>query len=538
MYLDKDTSGKRNSAASLEAPSVEEADGGSLDPDSPSATVVVPLYQGKAVGDTVTMHWEGETGAGSTSDSIQVTGSNLPRVIRFYVSAQYIAANDGKTVAVSYTVVSVAGGTESSDALTLAVGDASPEPGLVAPPEIEGVVNGVLNLEDVPAGGAKASVAPYGGMARYDVVFISINDGEWEDAKSISSDAEVGQPVTFTIARDVLMRFSGQAVSIRTQIIPASGEPFESNDSTVRILEPVGELPVVDVPLAEGGSIDPDAVIGPSVAVVVKPYQGIAEGDVITLTWTNASGVPAAFVETVTVGGTPQQDYVFDVPRAHVDQNRDQSALLSYTVKRGGGAPVASDALTLFIGEAFEAAVSVDATGKGYLVAEKPPLVVPAFATYTREGKFGTGPYTYQTSDADVAQVNNAGVVVATGNGSATISATDSLGQTRSHSLTVVGIRQVFFVSASANFAGAKVACTTAGLDMVSLDDMKAFWRGYYPSTGPVAGYMGWLSYLFWTGTQIGAGTAYAYDLNGGSEQGNATGRNEADFLQVIGIAP
>ncbi|WP_254915964.1 hypothetical protein [Pandoraea sp. PE-S2T-3] len=306
----------------------------------------------------------------------------------------------------------------------------------------------------------------------------------------------------------------------------------------MRILEPVGELPVVDVPLAEGGSIDPDAVIGPSVAVVVKPYQGIAEGDVITLTWTNASGVPAAFVETVTVGGTPQQDYVFDVPRAHVDQNRDQSALLSYTVKRGGGAPVASDALTLFIGEAFEAAVSVDATGKGYLVAEKPPLVVPAFATYTREGKFGTGPYTYQTSDADVAQVNNAGVVVATGNGSATISATDSLGQTRSHSLTVVGIRQVFFVSASANFAGAKVACTAAGLDMVSLDDMKAFWRGYYPSTGPVAGYMGWLSYLFWTGTQIGAGTAYAYDLNGGSEQGNATGRNEADFLQVIGIAP
>ncbi len=38
----------------------------------------------------------------------------------------------------------------------------------------------------------------------------------------------------------------------------------------------------------------------------------------------------------------------------------------------------------------------------------------------------------------------------------------------------------------------------------------------------------------------MGGGTAYAYDLNGTSPsgEGNATGRDKADYLQVVGITP
>ncbi|MGC7405850.1 Ig-like domain-containing protein [Pandoraea pneumonica] len=538
MYLDKNMGGRRDAAASLEPPLVEEAVDGTLDPELFEAKVVIPVYTGKALGDYITMYWKGATDAGSMSDSISVNASNLPRVIRLSVFDEHIAPNDGHTVDVHYTVEHEDGTTETSDTITIAVGEQAPEPGLVEPPDIEGVVNGVLNLEDVPADGAKAIVMPYAGMGLFDVVFININNDEWSDAKELTSAIDIDRPVEFKIPRIVLSRFSGRQISIKTQVVLTGAGLIESREFKFRVLEPVGDLPKVVVPLSDGTSLQPEDVVGPTVEVIVKPYQGIAEGDVIEFRWSNASGSPGVFIETVTVGATPQQDYVFEVPRAHVDQNRDKSAFLSYSVRRGGGQPVNSELFTLFIGEAFEAAMTVDATGKGYLVGPKPPSDAPAFATYTREAKFGVVPHTYQSSDTAVAVVDNAGHVVAVGNGTAAITATDAMGESRSHPVTVKGIREVHFVSASANFAGAKNACASVGLALLTLDEMKAFWRNYYNGNGPVAAYMGWLSYLFWTGTQIGAGTAYAYDLNGGSEQGNATGRNEADFMQVIGVTP
>ncbi|QPS47777.1 Ig-like domain-containing protein [Burkholderia humptydooensis] len=539
MYLDQDSGSRRDAAATLEEPTVEESVGNKLDPTLDQGTVVVPLYAGKAPNDVVTMYWVGKDPASSTNDSFRVTSTNQGRVIRFYVDGQYIAANNRTTVEVYYEAARANGSNDGSIHIMLEVGEQAGEPGLVDPPAVEGVQNGVLNLENVPAGGAPATVAAYEGMAHYDVVFIDINGGEWEDGKQIATQAEIGQPVAFTIPREVLAMFSGREVSMRTTVIPASGgDSIRSNEVKFRILEPVGALPEVIVPLADGDALDPEQVVTPTVEVVVKPYQGIAEGDVITFTWRNTSGTPAPFTDVKTVGAIPQQDYVFEVPRAHVDQNIDKWAILSYTVVRGGAPAKPSGDLTLYIGAPFEAAATLDATGKDYIVAEKPPLVVPDFGSYTREAKFGTEPYTYATDDASIATVDNTGRVVATGNGTATISATDSLGVGRSYPITVKGVKQLFFVSASANFAGAQAACAAAGLRTVTLDEMKSFWRGYFPSTGPVAGYMGWLGYLFWTGTQIGAGTAYAYDLNGASEQGNAIGRNEADFLQVVGIAP
>lgn len=377
-------------------------------------------------------------------------------------------------------------------------------------------------------------MAPYEGMGIGDIVFIDINDSAWEDYVMILHAVQVGQPVSFVIPKAELQRYSGTTITVGT-VVANNGELIESNRLSIRVVEPVGELPVVRVTGAIGNSLKPEDIVGNFVEVIVGPYPGIAEGDRITFRWVNASGSPAPFEATRDVGATPAQDYVFEVPRAHADQNQDLSATLSYIVTRGT-AQTPSDPFVLWFGEAFEAPHDVDMSIYRYIVGKKAPVSVPAFARLSREAKFGTAPYRYESTDPTLASVDSAGNVTFLGSGTVQISATDNRNETRSFTLTIRGLKRMFFVSPSADFAGAAAACAAAGLDVPTIDDLKAFWVTYFESSGPVAIYMGWLSYLFWSGTPLGAGTAYAYDLNGLDEQQNAKGRNEADYYQVVGV--
>ncbi|VVE36619.1 hypothetical protein PHO31112_03916 [Pandoraea horticolens] len=543
MVLHQDASQTRDGAAPLEQPEVKEAVDGVLDPNLSTATVVVPIYTGKEVGDEIEMFWKGRTPVDSTDDSIRVTVANKGRPTNFYVEAQYIQPNEGTKVEVSYTVTHANGSTDGSLPLYLSIGQQTPVLGEVQPPVVDGVAkNGVLNLESVPQQGARAMVSPYLGMQLFDVVFIEINDRDYEwGAKSIDTPAQVGQPVEFTIPRDILAGYAGQTIELRSTVIPAKGGKSVSPSLPVLVLEPVGALPKAVVPLAtgDGNALDPKTVTGPTIEVVVKPYPGVAERDVIAFTWKNSNDLPPQpFQQSQTAPQNPQKDYSFPVPRAYVDQNIDGSADLFYTVTRGT-VTKPSDGLTLWIGNAFQAPAKLDLTGRGYIVAEKTPPTVSDAYCYQRSANFGQAPYTYVSSDPAVVTVDkNTGKVAPVDNGTAIITATDSQKVSRAYPITVSGVRKVYFVSGSANFKGAQAACAAAGLATLTLDEMRQFWRLYYPSAGPVADYLSWLSYPFWTSTNIGAGTAYAYDLNGDSAQGNATGRNQDDYLQVTGIAP
>ena len=63
MYLKRDASGRGGAMASLQVPSVDEAEGNKLDPSLTLATVVIPNYDGKVLNDRITMHWDGRTEA-------------------------------------------------------------------------------------------------------------------------------------------------------------------------------------------------------------------------------------------------------------------------------------------------------------------------------------------------------------------------------------------------------------------------------------------------------------------------------------------
>jgi len=189
--------------------------------------------------------------------------------------------------------------------------------------------------------------------------------------------------------------------------------------------------------------------------------------------------------------------------------------------------------------EVFELPETLDLSQDDYVVVvDKAPPDVPAYARLTRAATWGRPPYRYGSSNDYVASVDaQSGEVTAMGNGQCTITATDSQGEVRSYALTVKGIRQLYYLSSSADWQGMVLVCSVADLDPVTLVDIKQLWTLYNPGNGRVAEYLGWLSYPFWTGDKLGAGTAWAYDLNGDSVNDNATAFSTDTYLPVLGIS-
>ncbi|PJR92008.1 Ig-like domain-containing protein [Brucella intermedia] len=538
MNPNENVNDKSDIAPLLEQPSVEEAPDGILDPDARSATVVVPVYTGKAVDDYITMHWTAETREGSTYDGLPVTQTSKSRPASFNVEAEYIKVNTGTRVKVYYTVAHRDGSNSESRIFFLNIMYNATGPKNLKPPSVDGVVNGVLNLEGVPSQGAAATVAPYNPMFLNDVVYIEINEEGGIPGKVIDKPEQIDAPISFIIPYEALQRHSGQTINLYTRLF-REGTPFNSAPLPILVSEPVGTLPPVKVPLAPQHVLEPRDVTGASVEVIVEPYQGIAEGDEIEFTWKNADSIQLPYREKQTVGPVPIQDYFFFVPRAQVDENIDGRATLSYTVKRGIASPKPSEPLTLWIGESFEMPAELDLTKFRYILAEQLPPKMPAAFCYTREAHFGQGPYTYKSSDPKIATVDGAGKVVAINNGTVNITATDNKNLSFSYPLTVRGVHKLYFVSAAVDFAGAGRACATEGLRIPLVEDMRQFWQLYTAGdAGPVADYLGWLPYLFWTGTEKGADTAFAYDLNGNAAQDNVTGFTKETYLQVAGIHP
>lgn len=84
--------------------------------------------------------------------------------------------------------------------------------------------------------------------------------------------------------------------------------------------------------------------------------------------------------------------------------------------------------------------------GRVYIYT-RDPNILPNFGSTTsirRQPNGGVLPYTYSSSNPGVAVVDGAGLVTVRGNGSASISVRDSVGQTASFSVTVTGVIKFF----------------------------------------------------------------------------------------------
>lgn len=285
---------------------------------------------------------------------------------------------------------------------------------------------------------------------------------------------------------------------------------------------------------ANGNTLDPRDVPATGATVRLPVWNGMAYRDRVDLTvgdYTNYTVVNQGMVDR----GEPPVFY--DVPKAlfvaAAGATLDVACQVTF---HAGGQDTA--VLTLIVSGGFDQAAQLDLSGSGYLsIAGHPPPTVPEQARMRRAADWGRAPYTYASSDADIAQVDANGEVTALANGTCRITATDSNAQAQSYSLIISGMRVVHFLSASCDWVGMQAACTQAGLAQVPLADLKALWQSYYPQTGPVASFAGWLNHSFWAAAPLGAGIAWAYDLNGADVNGNASSHDTGTMLQAVGLA-
>ncbi|MGX4730261.1 Ig-like domain-containing protein [Pseudomonas corrugata] len=288
----------------------------------------------------------------------------------------------------------------------------------------------------------------------------------------------------------------------------------------------------------------PDDVLDPAnlppegATVRIEPYIPMKFRDIVTLYFYDEliDYIPIA-------AGAVDKDVEFPVTaQVFIDNARDDVVEIYYEVQFEGVGPAQKSAvLPLRLYAGFEADAKLDLSGRNYIAAvEKSPLQVPDYARLTRTADWGSGPYTFSSSDAHIALVDeSSGQVTARRNGQCTISATDSSTppQTQHYSLTIQGIQELHFLTHDADWEGMKNLCAQAGLEPVTLTQIKQFWTLYNAGLREGVGtYLGWLNYPVWTGSALGAGTAWQYDLNGNSVNDNADGSDTQTHHQAVGI--
>ncbi|PYC19728.1 hypothetical protein DMX02_14640 [Pseudomonas jessenii] len=288
---------------------------------------------------------------------------------------------------------------------------------------------------------------------------------------------------------------------------------------------------------APGDVLDPADIPTKGVTVRIKPYDDMAYRDYVYLFVGEVVG--EEYTDDIPIGSTAVgKDVTFTVPGSALIANAKDIVLVRYQVQFVGGDLVDSQPLELVLQSGFDAKATLDLSAHNHVVSvDKPPVKLPAAARMTRLAQWGSGPYQYTSSDPAIASVDEqTGEVSARRNGDCAISATDSQSQTRTYPLTVKGIVEVHFLTDSADWQGMLRLCETAKLQPVTLSRIKRMWTLYFPDAGPVAEYLEWLNYPVWTGDELGAGTAWTYDLNGDSVNDNASSHNKDTYWQVLGV--
>jgi hypothetical protein len=289
--------------------------------------------------------------------------------------------------------------------------------------------------------------------------------------------------------------------------------------------------PSVDEAL--GDVLDPANIPAKGVTVRIKPYTGMAFRDHVFL-------FVAGYTDDIPIGSTAVgKDVTFTVLGNDLVVDANDIVPIHYEVQFHDGDRVPSQTLNLLLQSGFDAQATLDLSAHNYVVSvDKPPVKLPAAARMTRLAQWGSGPYQYTSSDPAIASVDTqSGEVTALRNGECSISATDCQSQTRTYPLTVKGIVEVHFLTHSADWQGMLTLCETAKMQPVTLTQIKRMWTLYFPDAGPVADYLEWLNYSVWTGDDLGASTAWTYDLNGDSVNDNASAQDIDTFLQVLGVS-
>lgn len=232
-------------SSSLPAPSVDQANGDSLDPGDvpalPGAAVRIAAYPGMAYGDDVFMNWIGQVPGGDFSDHLPISASAVGKPVVFYVPKDRVTANLGNTVTVSYRVVRANGDTDNSATLTLQVRVASQQ---LPIPTIDEANGDHLDPANAP-NGATVRIAVAAALKAGDVVDVRWKGMSPEATITVSrtiTGADEGRALTVPIPASIVQASHDQIIVLDYVVTRASGGPAEvSPQANIAVGEILGD---------------------------------------------------------------------------------------------------------------------------------------------------------------------------------------------------------------------------------------------------------------------------------------------------------
>ena len=333
----------------LPKPTVSEAVGGSLDPDLPLATVVVP---GAALqsGDWVTMTWLGTQASGSPllhTEERQVSGSGTGKPLTFIVQANAIKPLDGGRLEVYYDIRRP--GLDAplkSEREHLQVGEA--QHALPAPGVNPAASDGWLDPDQLP-NGVDVVIAPYANMRSGQTVHLEWRatvGGHFTDFMQLN-EFSGGKPVLFRIEQSQLQDNAEGEVEVWYRV----EEPGQPTRRSQGLHLKIGQEQEEDAPLIAPVVLEAvDGLLDPLKGATVRvSYADMVPSDELAIAWGLVGEEEPLYVSQPQPGST--QGYVdFPVP-AEVLQASDGHGVQVFYARVRKGQSLLSEALKLVVME-------------------------------------------------------------------------------------------------------------------------------------------------------------------------------------------
>ena len=342
-------------------------------------------------------------------------------------------------------------------------------------PVVKEAVGDVLDPSNA-VNGATVAVGASAELRVGDRVVLQWNGPKGSDSKEKTiAPADAGKELALLFSAALVEANKGKTVSIDYRVIRANGVEQASATLALKIQPGIAQLPAPHM-----DTVGPDGILNPSNipesgATVRVRYDGMSTGDSVLVDWQGAS----AYQTPAQVVGA-NVELLFNVPKAFINQSIGGSASVTYTVTRAGTA-LLSAPLYMRVSQGLTLdPTPVTLNGKVYLIPSSPDLLpaFPAGTTVKRTASGGQAPYSYRSSDTKVAQVNADGLASVRGNGTATISVTDAVGNTASYPVTVTGVVHCIGLG-SGKYSQINSAAVGHGLRLPSIDELNQIFHAY-----------------------------------------------------------
>ncbi|WP_256676587.1 hypothetical protein [Pseudomonas sp. H3(2019)] len=317
-----------------------------LDPSQNRAVLNVEPYPGMACGDKIVLSWSGIDADGAAyfhKAERFVSNAQVGKKIVFIVRAPHIAALDGGSLEVYYTLSSAElSGPVESRRLQLEVGDVRQE--LLAA-LVDDAIGGWLAPGRV-AEGTQVTIRPYARMAEGDTVFLSwVGNAPghgFSDSLRIERFA-VGSDISFWIDPHYITPNLGSLVTY-SYFVGCPGQTIRYSEHAqvmIGIREPAS-LALPNVLEADETELDlRDALDG---VTVVIDDPGIEQGERVYL---KCDGANFSHREHFDVSGDTA--IVFIVPYRFWREHQDSTVRVSYSVERLDDTSQASEVLEMYV---------------------------------------------------------------------------------------------------------------------------------------------------------------------------------------------